>query len=327
MSVSLYTYYQSEDIPDLPYEDIFHSKELFCVFEKTPGYTPVMIVAYEQNQYVAHLLAEIQRDRQIIPHSFFRRCVVYGYGDYFCELEKREDVFNLMLQALLSSKLGSAFVMEFRNLKDMRFGYRCFRNNGFFPIYWLRVRNSLHDGKPIEKRMNASRLRQLRKGLRNGALVSIADTPEDVMAFSRMLWHVYSSHIRKYFPDLRFFMNMFDEWYAGKKMKIFVVRYKSKIIGGAVCLYSEENTYLWFSGGMRKTYAKLYPGVLALWYAMKDAQNNGYRHFEFMDAGLPFRKQGFRNFILQFGGKQISTRRWFRIKWGWLNRLFVKMYT
>ncbi|GLL53596.1 hypothetical protein KUBF_12580 [Bacteroides finegoldii] len=80
----------------------------------------------------------------------------------------------------------------------------------------------------------------------------------------------------------------------GKQAKIFIVKYKEKIIGGAVCIYSGESAFLWFSGGMRKTYALQYPGILAVWKALEDAHQRGFRHMEFMDVGLPFRKHGYR---------------------------------
>lgn len=73
---------------------------------------------------------------------------------------------------------------------------------------------------------------------------------------------------------------------------------------------------------MRKTYA-FYIGVLAVWAALTYAREEGYEHFEFMDAGLPFKKHGYREFILRFGGKQSSTRRWFRFRWKWLNNLYA----
>ena len=77
---------------------------------------------------------------------------------------------------------------------------------------------------------------------------------------------------------------------------------------------------------MRKSYPLLYPGVLAVWNAMVYSREKGYSHFEFIDAGLPFKKYGYRDFILRFGGKQLSTRRWYRLKWGWLNRIMEKIY-
>ena len=77
---------------------------------------------------------------------------------------------------------------------------------------------------------------------------------------------------------------------------------------------------------MRKTYALQYPGVLAVWKALDDARQQGYRHLEFLDVGLPFRHHGYREFVLRFGGKQISTRRWFRFRWKWLNRVLTWIY-
>ncbi len=107
---------------------------------------------------------------------------------------------------------------------------------------------------------------------------------------------------------------------------MFLVKYKGKIIGGSICLFSKESAYLWFSGGMRKTYAFLYPGILSVWAPITYAYEKGYAHLEFMDAGLPFKKHGYRDFILRFGGKQSSTRRWFRFSWKWLNKLLCKFY-
>ena len=73
-----------------------------------------------------------------------------------------------------------------------------------------------------------------------------------------------------------------------RKSRIFIVTYKDKVIGGSVCIYSNNSAYLWFSGGMRKTYALQYPGILAVWQALHDAKERSYRHLEFMDVGLPF---------------------------------------
>lgn len=72
--------------------------------------------------------------------------------------------------------------------------------------------------------------------------------------------------------------------------------------------------------------AFLYPGILAVWAPITYAHEKGYAHLEFMDAGLPFKKHGYRDFILRFGGKQSSTRRWFRFSWKWLNKLLCKFY-
>ena len=40
MPLKLTTYYHGKDIPELPGKNTFHSKELFLIYEATPGYTP-----------------------------------------------------------------------------------------------------------------------------------------------------------------------------------------------------------------------------------------------------------------------------------------------
>ena len=47
MPLKLTTYYHGKDIPELPGKNTFHSKELFLIYEATPGYTPLLIVATE----------------------------------------------------------------------------------------------------------------------------------------------------------------------------------------------------------------------------------------------------------------------------------------
>lgn len=113
--------------------------------------------------------------------------------------------------------------------------------------------------KKVEDRFSPSRIRQIKKGLKNGARVEEAHTVEEIRDFSRMLHKVYSSRIRRYFPANDFFRHMNNMLIKGKQAKIFVVKYKEKIIGGSVCIYSGDDAYLWFSGGMRKTYALQYP--------------------------------------------------------------------
>ncbi|MEO4878801.1 GNAT family N-acetyltransferase, partial [Bacteroides thetaiotaomicron] len=56
MPLKLTTYYRGKDIPDLPGTNTFHSKELFQIYESTPGYTPLLIVATEEGRPVARLL-------------------------------------------------------------------------------------------------------------------------------------------------------------------------------------------------------------------------------------------------------------------------------
>lgn len=327
MPLKLTTYRRGSDVPALPGTNTFHSTELFRIYEATPGYDPILIVASLEDRCVAKLLAVTRKSVRLSPPAFIKRCEVYGTGEYFTADVDRTEVFEDMLQRLTDEAWRTgAFLIEFRDLADARFGHRVFRSNRYFAVNWLRVRNSLHSVDRAEEWFSPSRLRQVKKGLKNGAEVHEARTMDEVWQFARMLHHVYSWKIRRHFPSREFFRLVVLHMQEHSSGKIFVVTYKNRIIGGSVCAYSDDSAYLWFSGGMRKAYALQYPGVLAVWKALTDAKERGYRHLEFMDVGLPFRRHGYREFVLRFGGKQTSTRRWFRFRWPWLNSLLSRFY-
>ena len=229
MPVRLSTYRKGNAIPPLPGTNIFHSTELFHVFEMTRGYEPLLIVAYIGNRPVGKLLAVIRKSVRLFPPAIIKRCEIYGTGEYFDEEQNKEDLFGEILEHLTNEVLCKSFLIEFRNLENPLFGYKAFRKNNYFAINWLRVRNSLHSKAPYE-RLSMSRRRQINKALRNGAIMEIADNEKDIQDFSRMLKKAYSSQIRKHFPDIGFFRLL--AWQNPEKelAKVFLVKYKGKII-------------------------------------------------------------------------------------------------
>lgn len=328
MAIKLTTYYQSKDIPELPGDNTFHSKALFTVYENTKGYTPLMIVATENGEVLGKVLAAIRRKVTyfIIP-TFLKKCEIYGIGEYFCEETLIPMLFNEILQHLTIEALRSSFMIEFRNLNSPLEGYKVFRDNNYFPINWLRVRNNLQTEEPLDSFFSQSRVRQIKKGLKNGAVVKEATTKEEIDQFSRMLRKIYTTHIRRHYPSIEFFQHIKENLsdIHNKRATFYIVTYKGKIIGGSACAFSGKNAYLWFSGGMSKTYVLQSPGILAVWKALEDTKEKGYEHLEFMDVGLPFKRHSYREFVLRFGGNQSSTRRWFQFKWKWLNKLGQKL--
>ena len=205
MPLKLTTYYQGSEIPDFPGTNTFHSKELFQIYEETPGYTPLLIMASEDGKPVARLLAAIRKSIRMFPPAFIKRCEIYGTGEYLIAEADKERIFGEMLEHLTTEALRNSFLIEFRNLENAMFGYKYFRSNRYFPVNWLRVRNSLHGIENAEQRFSPSRIRQIKKGLKNGAKVDEARTVEEIREFSNMLRHLYSSRIRKHFPNIIFF--------------------------------------------------------------------------------------------------------------------------
>ena len=323
MAIRLRTYEHVSEVPDLPGKNLFHSVELFHILEQTPGFRPLMVVAFEGSVPVGRLLCAARSIFSIT--DFFQKVVVYGNGEYFNTTRRSDEIFAEILSYLTTRFGDQVTFIEFRNIDEPLYAYRYFRTNGYFPIRWLRVQNSIHQN-PVDKWMSASRKKHIQQALKYGAVLDTLKSEEDLQQFFKMLKHYYSSKISRYLPEFYFFHNLL-EFKSEKEMgEIFTVKYKGKIIGGALCLFSDETAYLMVTGGLRKRYPMLHPNTLAVWNAMVYAHEKGYRHFEFFNAGLPFKKFGYRDFILRFGGKQFGTRRWYHVRWNWLNRLLIKFY-
>ncbi len=318
--IRLMTYRYGSKLPPLPEDSLSNSSELFQIYGQTPGYAPVLVVASINGTPVAKLQAVIRRSVRLFPPSIIKRCELFGIGEYFDNSLSQNELFSLMLEHLTNEVLKECFLIEVRNLPTALYGYKHFRQNGYFPVNWIRVYNSLHNLTP-EQRVEPKRLRLINRSIRLGVYTQTADTQQELEDFLLMLKRNYSSKIRKHFPDRQLF-RLLTQQKAGKEPgKVLLVKYKDRLIGGAFCMFSGDRAYFCFSGSLRKTYAWLHPGTMAVWASIQYAYQKGYSHFEFADAGLPFQKLGYRNFILSFGGKQVSTRRWFRFRWEWLNRL------
>lgn len=90
MPVRLSTYRKGNAIPPLPGTSIFHSTELFHVFEMTRGYEPLLIVAYIGNRPVGKLLAVIRKSVRLFPPAIIKRCEIYGTGEYLMKHKIRK---------------------------------------------------------------------------------------------------------------------------------------------------------------------------------------------------------------------------------------------
>jgi hypothetical protein len=314
---------RAEDLPYIESRNFFHSPELFNIIEQSPSLTPYMVLAMnEESEIKAHLLTIIRRRGSLIPPYLYTQAHIYGEGEYSCDDEEKDELFNLMLQHItkkLQHKL--CLFIEISNLSTKMFGYRNLRNCNYFPIHWMEVHNSLHSLAP-EERISHRLLRLINKSYKLGVITREVESDEEVKSLYRMLRKYYKSKVRKFIPPER----QISEIEKSNNGKLFVTLFKNKVIGGSACIFSEGNAYLWYVAYQRKSHPKLHPDILTIWNVIKYSYDNNYAHIRFMDVGLPFKKSHFRDFILKFGGKPVSSYRWFRFSISWMNNILSWIY-
>lgn len=315
ISVSIIT--KSKELPDISYNNFLHSRELFSIIEQLANEKPYMFLAMNsKGRIVGHILTILRMRHSYLPPFATYQARIYGEGEYDDDVMKEEVFAHLLIAITKYFNYRNCLYIEFSDLSIKMFGYKCFRENGFFPIRWMNIKNSLHS-RPPKERLNKKSINRIVYAYKHGVRT------EPVEDF-RQLSDLYCMFKKNYkFKPLRFLpvKKFFELINKSKNCTMLVSRYKGKAIGGATIVYSKENAFLWYYAAKSKTYPLLHPGLTTIWNAISLCHKRNYKHIIFMNTGLPFKRSRFRDFILTFGGKPYSSYRWFKINIPYLSRL------
>ena len=304
-------------------ENIFHSVQYFRLAKKTPRLKPYMVtLETAEGMIVAQMLALVRYRASWIPPYLYRHCLIMGEGVYHPDYnEQRVTLFEMMLQRLTSMIGRWTLYIEISHLSSKMFAYKQLRELGYFPVRWNSIHNSLHSHTP-EERISERLKRRINQAYERGVITDEVSSEDDFRAFIKLLRHHNWLKPKRYIPADEFFRGLHES----NNGCLYVTRYHGHIIGCSALVYSEKQSYLWYAAYRRKTYAFLHPADLTIWHAINDSHRKGYEHIYFLDVGLPFRKNTFRDFILRFGGKPTSSYRWFHCTIGWINNLLSWFY-
>jgi hypothetical protein len=281
----------------------------------------MVITTDENGKVISHMLGILRYQTIWFPPFFLVHCRVLGEGYYTEGANHRDELFGEMLGALIQKLNNKMLYLEISNLSQKMLGYKQLRQHGFYPVNWMSIHNSLHSHAP-EERISEKMQKRIDNAHARGVTTEAVSTEEDFTAFSKLLHRYNLLKPRHYVPDDSFFRILMEDEHG----RLFVTKYHGKVIGCSAVVYSEGNAYLWYAAYRRKTYIHIHPDIITIWDTMKDAYERGYQHICFMDVGLPYSKNPFREFILRFGGKEQSTYRWFRFSIRWVNKLLAWIY-
>lgn len=304
-------YEQAGKLPALDDSNFFHSRQLMEFCKQTPRHKPLMAVATDgDGKVLGHLLCIVRFRLSWFPPYLYTHARIYGNNH--CEAY----IFGQLMEALTERLQNRALYIEVSNLSEKMFGYRELRKLHYFPVRWMSVHNSLHSKTP-EERISDRMLKRINRAIKHGVTTKTVETEEEFKAFMKLLRHHHWLKPRRYVPTDHFFRSMMDK----NRCTLFISQYNHHVLGCSCLVYAEGDAYLWYSASRRKSFATLHPNAVTYWNTIKYAYDKGCQHIRFMDVGLPFRRNIYRDFILRFGGKEVSTFRWFRISLRWVNKL------
>lgn len=327
MNYKLKVYYKKEDLPHLDEVSFFHSASTFDLYKNVPNYTPLMVVCFLNNEPVASLFAHIMRINRFLNTSIFKRCYVSQQPAYYNENLPKEAIFCELLNTLMKELKHRVFYTEVRNLGDPIFGYKAFRDNCFFSSKWINIKNSLQRKRNIWNQLSRSRKSQVNKARRKGVYTEELTNEVELAEIYELIDKNIHWKFSHRFPPFSYIENFYHSFILKGKGKIFITKYEGKAIGGIILgLNNNKTAYSLYYWGKTRTYKNLNPTIYTIWHAMTYAEEHDYEFFDFMDCGYLHEKAGKPRFILQFGGKQHATRRWYKFNWSWINYIAAKFH-
>ena len=290
-----------------PYSSPFQTPQFLEFFNAVENCSADVFAIDDGGEYKALVVLTIQKE-QGIKSYFSRRGIIYG-GPLV--IENGQDHLEKLLNEIVQFYKSKMIYIETRNYFDYSLFKTQFKNTKFNYIPWLNFQlDTSSEIGVIKKSMSSSRLRQVKKALKNGAVWKEAESIEDVAAFYEILLDLYQNKIKKpLFPK-----EFFYEFYKQRTGKYLLVYYEDKVIGGIICpIISGKTIYEFYVCGLDSEYKNQFPSVMATWAAIEYANLNNIPLFDFMGAGNPDEGYGVREFKSRFGGRQVEHGRYLKI--------------
>jgi lipid II:glycine glycyltransferase (peptidoglycan interpeptide bridge formation enzyme) len=180
--------------------------------------------------------------------------------------------------------------------------------------------------RKIWDQLSSTRKNQVNKARRKGVVLEELTSHDNLREIYKLIDKSNNWKMSNKFPPYQYFENFFNCYVLHGKGKILLSRHNEKIIGGIILGFEQKTVYVLYFWGKEKRYKTYHPTVFTIYSAMELAEKEGYEYFDFMDSGYLNINAGKPRFLLQFGGKPKSTRRWYRFNWGLLNFLAKKIY-
>ncbi len=296
----------NEFILSHPQANIFHSPEMFDVYQNTAGYEAQLWAAVTDGGQILALMLPVKISLFNGPlQRITSRAVVFG-SVLAVDGPAGQAGLEKLLVAYADDTGGSYLFTELRNVSDLSQWQPILERNGFAYEEHL---NYLIDLTQDEDEMFgkvSSRTRSyIRKAIRQEkmALREITDRA-DLPAIYELLRQTYQN-AQVPLSDISLFENAFDILRPRGLARFLAVYLDDAPIAVSIDLLFKHRVYYWY-GGMDRDYSKQHPNEFLRWSIIKRGKEEGYAIFDFGGAGKPDEVYGVRDFKAKFGGDLVG---------------------
>ncbi len=300
-------------VDESPYATWFQTPEAYQFYTSVSAEMfPFAIGVVEQQKLMGVIVGYITKERKRWKQFFTRRAIIVG-GPLLNESISEMALIKLLcaVKSQFNNKQTSFFqkpiYVETRNFHDYSRWKPIFEQCGFCYQPHLNIHVLCNEAHT----MSEQRRRQVKKAISNGAIISEAQTEQEIHDWYEILYNLYSEKVRTPLFSVEFFLEFYRKGWG----KYLLVKHEDKVIGGMMCpVLKGRAIYEWYVCGLDEEYREQYPSVMATYAAIEYAKKSKIEMFDFMGAGKPNIPYGVRDFKMEFGGKLVEYGRFLYIR-------------
>ena len=287
-----------------PLGNIFHTPQMFHVFERGKGYQPQLWAATRNEKILALFLpVNVSLTRGLLS-PLTTRSIAYG-GILFTPSAEGRRALSFLLEAYTRQANGHPLFTELRHLSDMGSAQSIFSQYGF--TYEDHLNYLIDLGRSPEAIFQSigCRTRKNLKRKLNREIVMIEEVKEksQLPLCYEMLKRTYRA-ARVPLADPSLFEAAFNILHPLGMVRFSLATVKDRPAVVSIELLYKDIAYGWY-GGMDRECSAYCPCDLLTWDVLKWAAENGFKVYDFGGAGKPDEEYGVRDFKAKFGGKLV----------------------
>ncbi len=292
-------------VEDHPQSNIFHTPEMFQVFDRARGHWPQLWAALDGagNPLVLWLPTRVT----LPGGAFFRlanRTVLYG--SVLCGAGSVDQAaLSSLLAAYQRQGIGGTLFTECRNLSDLGYLQPVLSEHKFAYEDHLDFLVDLSQSQEVLwRRISKSGRQSIRTARNKGVVVEQVTSKQQLLVGYQLLKKVYA-RVRVPLADFSLFEAAFDILEPKGMFCALLARIDDQDIGTCFLLACQKTVLYWYTG-VDLAFSSYNPGEYLVWQAMQWGQERGCQLFDFGGAGKPDQAYGPRRFKAKFGGDLVN---------------------
>lgn len=288
-----------------PQGNIFHTPEMYHVFQQTSGYQPELwAVVGEQGQPLVLFLPVKISLKSGWMKALTTRAIVFG-GVLAADTPETEDALRHLLRAYQKDSGRKPLFTEIRNVTACPGQQPGLQTVGFAYEDHLNYLIDLdHSPDEVFKRIGKRTQRNIRHGLNQGHVrIAEAATLSEVESGYALLKKTYQA-AQVPLADFSLFATAFDLLAPRGMCLVTLARVEEHPAAASFELLYKDTVYGWY-GGMDRSFGSYVPNELLMWHILRWGSEHNYKRYDFGGAGKPNEEYGVRDFKSKFGGELV----------------------